>query len=287
MPWFSRNEIENKPADPTRVWALVFEDDEKKDADLHLPRYLYFAKQKPKKWNRIRWRDLVTGSCIVEMGLRLRMVTARPPSSLEVSASDYAVGDPSGSCLIASTAKIPIPLRTVYLGVVEYESAEYGCAIVRLDAKYAPCELAGERVTGTVFDIDREWLAGQAIPSQSGFDKYFRIQKAGKSNKTSNREYSVDIMGDSLIPRSEKFRGSLSIWAQDRGALVLSGENRAIGIALGLIELEDDPIYMRKVLQILPFDKAFWRDVVPHVSHMGLHSPVYEVWMGMKIEGWR
>ncbi|KAI1141307.1 hypothetical protein F5Y05DRAFT_256909 [Hypoxylon sp. FL0543] len=284
MHWFNRDKTENELAERTRVWALVFDTDKNKDVDLHLPRYLYFAKQEPRKWNRVRWRDLVTGSCIVALGFRLYVITARPPSALDVSASDYAVSDPSGSCLTASTATIPTPLRTVYLGVVEHESTEHGCALIQLDAEYLPCKLAGERMTGTAIDIDFEWLSGQAALPQGNSDGLFWRQKVKGQREALEGEYAVEARGERLTRRLVRFKGEPSIPAQDRGAIVMSREDKTIGIALGVTEAKDDQIGQNMVLQILPFDELFWRDIVSHVSRIGHNGPVYEVWVDMRID---
>ncbi|KAI1100322.1 hypothetical protein F4804DRAFT_319243 [Jackrogersella minutella] len=292
MHWLKHSKREGASDDSTRAWALVFDEEDDKNPDLHFPRYLYFAKQEPRKWNRVRWRDIVTGSGIVEIGMRLYAVAARPPLTLELDTKDYAVADPSGSCLVASTGTIPTPLRTVYLGVVEHESVEYGCALIQLDPEYTPCELAGETMTGTALDIDRSWIDGNALRPQSPVDGRFwlRTVKDPTSASAHQDEYIIEVVGNRLTTRTEKFKGDFSVRAQDRGALVMSGENSAVGIALGLISMPEargDPADQKKALRILPFDKLFWWDVVPRVSHLNPHEPIYRVLVDITLKGWR
>ncbi|KAI0120917.1 hypothetical protein F4776DRAFT_232918 [Hypoxylon sp. NC0597] len=273
MNWFSRDKTHAEDG-PTKVWALLFDRDNHEDIDLHLPRYLYLGKLEPKKWNRIRWRDMVTGSCIVRIGWRLYVLTARPPSSLEVSTSDYATGDPSGSCLIASTATIPTPVRTVYLGVVEYESSRHGCALIQLDTVYLQDVLAGLPIAGTSFVVDREWMERRnAAPRRVSEEFCLRTAKKPKSNRERDAKEIENRLKQSDV----------SLQAQDRGALVISEDGKAIGMALGHIESQDDPA-KQNVVQILPFDQNFWRNLARHVDRSNPQERVYEVWVDMIVE---
>ncbi|OTA62304.1 hypothetical protein K449DRAFT_50914 [Hypoxylon sp. EC38] len=274
MHWFGRDKTEKDSTGPTKVWALVFDEDEHRYIDLHLPRYLYFAKQEPKKWNRIRWRDIVTGSCIVRIGWRLYILSARPPSSLEVSTSAYATADPSGSCLVASTATIPTPIRTIYLGVAEYESSTYGYALIQLDTVYLQGIVAGERLTGISFGIDREWLQRRGTAPLSILEERFWLRKAEKPKSNGD---NVNVVGNHLDPHK------VSLLAEDRGALVMGEDGKAIGISLGYIESQDDP-EGRNVVKIIPFDKLFWQHVARHAKPPESQEHVYEVWVDMIIE---